>query len=472
MDLGVTNLSLLTDFIPTSTYNKKSVRFSVMLAVCFMSYCCGYNCLKRFLKAFVINESIPRINQLRLTDAIWRLIFSIWIVSFFSFSLQDLKCSSFIGCFINATTSPQPNITLYKLEGFSSSETTFLVAPISFFFHQLYLSATSSIVEPAIVSMCGLALFVFSTYSAGCSHLCLQILLFLALNVGTLELSRVIYALKSRCRGFKGPPAPSVLHLIAAPVFILHLCTWTVVNLYLFPILYMSLPSVRERNLLCPSATAYINIFLIIFAYKQLFKSPMWSLFKVLVQRPSERRATPKSFPAVVLLPYTSSLLPELRAIQMNFLLDAIPTSAEQRMIRKKILSSGGHTSAPVNQGKADLLSIVKYVKILKRKMRNRYEQNNADSQDSRVQTDSEIENSLDGNDNSSSEVTDIFIPVPSVGNIDTDTAPPKETVEVTADVHCPDWVNHLEEAEDETTFEERESESDETERQEDNNPD
>lgn len=234
----------------------------------------------------------------------------------------------------------------------------------------------------------------------------------------------------------------------------------------------MSLPSVRERNLLCPSATAYINIFLIIFAYKQLFKSPMWSLFKVLVQRPSERRATPKSFPAVVLLPYTSSLLPELRAIQMNFLLDAIPTSAEQRMIRKKILSSGGHTSAPVNQGKADLLSIVKYVKILKRKMRNRYEQNNADSQDSRVQTDSEIENSLDGNDNSSSEVTDIFIPVPSVGNIDTDTAPPKETVEVTADVHCPDWVNHLEEAEDETTFEERESESDETERQEDNNPD
>lgn len=437
MELGLTNLDNLTGILQISSENSSTFRFFLMICT-FTCILVIFNCFKNLLKAFVIHEAVPKINQKRFINAVWHVVFStvvlmntinINITWDANFSLKDtLKHAAFMPqCNNNIIVQ-----TVKQQKIFDDFGT--VVLPITFFLHQLYAS-TSLFLEPDVLSTVCCSLFIYASHTLRCPNLCLRVLSLLALDVGSMELARAIYALKSRKRGFKGPKVPLLLRIISVPSFFLHVICWSVVNLYLVPILFLSLPAVSEIDASYRFATAYVNIFLVLLAKQRLFESPVWYLFKMLVTRPADfkRMRSFQTLPVVLLLPYTSQLLPELKAIQMDSLLNAIPTSAERRLMRKKILSANGQSSAPMTEEKADLLSIIKCVKVLKRKMRYRYEQKNGNEPGEFEREDS-ANDKTEMTTDPDNDITDIYVPVPH-------TSQHKEiatcsNLEVAADVH------------------------------------
>ncbi|KAK3931123.1 CRISPR-associated endoribonuclease Cas2 1 [Frankliniella fusca] len=408
MELGLGNLDNLTGIFYNNIQERTTIRYSVLIftLTCIIVI---FNCFSFLMKAVLIHEAIPKINQQRAVNAIWHVIFSV-VVLIYSINLNIIWDGNFSlkEILTKKVLKPQCNSTVQILkEQQTFNDFGTLVLPVAFFLHQLYLS-TSFYKEPDVSSTVGYCLFFYASYTLQCPNLCLKVLSLLALDMGSMELARAIYALKSRQKGFKGPNAPLFLRMIAMPSFFLHVVAWSIINLYTIPLLFLSLPSVPEVDTSFRLATGYINIFIVCLAKQRLFDSlclmvtiytfqPVWYLFKMLVTRPSDfkRMRSLQSLPVILLLPYTSQLLPELKAIQMDFLLNAIPTSsAERRLMRRKILSANG-------------------VKILKRKMRNRYEQrigNEVGENDHE-----NLENETTGTECASeSDVTDIFVPVPS----------------------------------------------------------
>lgn len=447
MEFIDTNLNTLTDILLFTNGNRPLLRRSAWVAITFFVYMLGFNLLSKFAKECIIHEAVPKINQHRLKIALWRIVFSLWAIVFYLTSVWELNEGNLVRVVSQASAAPQYNITnLNSLKQNIYLELALLTAPVSFFLHQIYISI-SSFMEPAVISMGGMSLFVCLCYYFCCQKFCLQVLFLLGLNVGTLEVARIVYALKSRYKGFHGPPAHPFLQYVALPAFILHLLTWMLINFYLFPKMYFSLPSAIEIEPSLRTATVYINLFLVFYAKVQFFDSPAWSLMKLVVKRPSTlgRVCGLKSIPMVVLLPYSSSLLPELKNIQIRFLMNALPTSAERRIIRKKILSGESQTSAPISKGTADLFSVIKCVKMLKRKMRNRYEQKTANeaantSQNSLEDNDKEdcAETSAGSSHSQEEDVNDIFISVPSLPESMSNGSNERSTSEheITADVH------------------------------------
>ncbi|KAE8738973.1 hypothetical protein FOCC_FOCC015518 [Frankliniella occidentalis] len=405
MELGLTNLDNLTGILQISSENSSTFRFFLMICT-FTCILVIFNCFKNLLKAFVIHEAVPKINQKRFINAVWHVIFStvvlmntinINITWDANFSLKDtLKHAAFMPqCNNNIIVQ-----TVKQQKIFDDFGT--VVLPITFFLHQLYAS-TSLFLEPDVLSTVCCSLFIYASHTLRCPNLCLRVLSLLALDVGSMELARAIYALKSRKRGFKGPKVPLLLRIISVPSFFLHVICWSVVNLYLVPILFLSLPAVSEIDASYRFATAYVNIFLVLLAKQRLFESPVWYLFKMLVTRPADfkRMRSFQTLPVVLLLPYTSQLLPELKAIQMDSLLNAIPT----------------------RQG----------VKVLKRKMRYRYEQKNGNEPGEFEREDS-ANDKTEMTTDPDNDITDIYVPVPH-------TSQHKEiatcsNLEVAADVH------------------------------------
>ncbi|XP_034249189.1 uncharacterized protein LOC117650037 isoform X2 [Thrips palmi] len=361
MEFIGTNLNTLTDILPFNDGSRPVLRRCTWIAVTFVSYVIGFNLLSKFAKAQLIHEAVPKINQHRLKIALWRIVFALWAIVLYLASVWDSNEGNLLHLILQAAAPKCNTTSLHVSKQNMYSEMALFTAPVSFFLHQIYISI-SSFTEPAVTTMGGLSLFVFLCNFIDCQKFCLQVLFLLGLNVGTLEVARTIYALRSRCRGFNGPPPSVFLRCMGLPVFIVHLLAWMLINFYLFPKMYFSLPSATEIEPSARIGTVYINLFLIIFAKIQFFDSPAWSLVKLVVRKPSAlgRVSGLKSLPMIVLLPYSSSVLPELKAIQLQFLMNALPTSAERRIIRKKIMSGDNQTSAPISEEKANLLSFIK----------------------------------------------------------------------------------------------------------------